>query len=1053
MTNVPGLFLGQQSPESLWAVIQSVQRDDPLAPVTVVGPSNYANLSLRHEFARSGFANVRFLVLSRLAEYLGAQSLAREGKSPLSSVLEAAAIRVASSNASGQLRSVRSHPSTQQSLKRTFRELRYASENALGLLVTVGSLPAEVVGLYRQFQRLTSGYYDDEQLARAAARAVASGEATAFDDLGFVVLFELRDVTPAQRDLIQALASHGRCTVMLGRSEDDDADSPTERLVSQLSSQLSGPHRVQGTNKNAETHLLVAPDSHQEIRWVIRQIMYRAEQGTPFHRAAVLYRQADPYAALLREEMGLAGVPIAGPDTTTVAETAVGRALSGLMQIAEGDLRRDTVTAWLTGSPVQPPAERRSGTSFSPSLWDSISKKAGVIGGLDQWTSRLDLYADALERRAADGMAQEEISESRATRMQAEAASSRDLRGFVSELAASAAPPDDGNSWISFVDWLTGLLDRYMVRRSGMPEAELNALEKIETALAGLETAQSIEPAPSFRSFRRALDEILSARVGHLGVTGQGVFVAPIAAAAGMRFDNVYIVGMIEGAIPPAVRDDPLIPDTHRQIAGGASAGIALRSERRAEERYEYLSALQTAPTRVLTYPVGGSASQRSHSPSRWFLEQATILNSAPVYTSTLPSLSTADWLTVIPSMEGALETVAASSSADTVDYDVEHLWRWKRAFRTVGSHPLARAGRLGKSLRLRRGRYSARVTEWDGNLAGAATTSRYANRLTNAVHSPTSLERWARCPFSYFLGNVLRIGSTERPEDVHTITALERGSLIHEILEKFIRGGLEDDSIPEAGEPWSDHHRSNLHRIAQEAFRDAESHGVTGKPLMWELESEDIVNDLDTFLEQDANLRGRLGVSPYGAETEFGISTDSWQEAVCVLQDGSEIRFKGIIDRVDIAADGSRALVLDYKSGSARPYSGLEDDPVDHGKRLQLAVYGLAAQQALGPDTDIQAAYWFVTGRAGFAIAPSEPLDVSSGQTLQRVSEAATTIASGIRNGVFPANPGKEIWNGFENCNFCDFDAICPSRRGQAWDRKRNDSIVRDYRGLVDEE
>ena len=48
---------------------------------------------------------------------------------------------------------------------------------------------------------------------------------------------------------------------------------------------------------------------------------------------------------------------------------------------------------------------------------------------------------------------------------------------------------------------------------------------------------------------------------------------APIASATAMRFDCVYIVGMIEGAVPPAFRDDPLIPDSERRAAGGAAAG------------------------------------------------------------------------------------------------------------------------------------------------------------------------------------------------------------------------------------------------------------------------------------------------------------------------------------------------------------------------------------------------------------------------------------------------------------------------------------------------
>jgi hypothetical protein len=99
--NTPGkLIVGHQTPERLRDAVDSLKRDDPLAPVTVVGPSNYANLSLRLDFARTGFVNVRFIVFSRLAEFLGAPRMAREGRTPLTRVIENAAVRAVAANAS-----------------------------------------------------------------------------------------------------------------------------------------------------------------------------------------------------------------------------------------------------------------------------------------------------------------------------------------------------------------------------------------------------------------------------------------------------------------------------------------------------------------------------------------------------------------------------------------------------------------------------------------------------------------------------------------------------------------------------------------------------------------------------------------------------------------------------------------------------------------------------------------------------------------------------------------------------------------------------------------
>jgi RecB family exonuclease len=151
-------------------------------------------------------------------------------------------------------------------------------------------------------------------------------------------------------------------------------------------------------------------------------------------------------------------------------------------------------------------------------------------------------------------------------------------------------------------------------------------------------------------------------------------------------------------------------------------------------------------------------------------------------------------------------------------------------------------------------------------------------------------------------------------------------------------------------------------------------------------------------------------------------------------------VRFRGVIDRVDRAADGS-TVVIDYKTGSSRGAERLIGDPVDRGRRLQLAVYGLAARQQFG-EVPIRTAYWFVSERGRFE-QRGYRLDEA---VRRRLDEVVGVLVSGIDSGNFPARPG-ELTNGvFENCRFCDFQAVCPSDRGQSWARKRHDRDLAPY-------
>ena len=1037
--------------ERLWDAIAALKSRDALAPVTVVGPSRYANLSLRQELAARGFANVGFALMSQVSELLGAPRIVAERPKvrPLKPVIEATAVRAAlkRAGADSRLSDFADNAGAIRSLRATFRELRAAPDAALDILARGGELRADAVALYRRFDRLTrDDFYDSESLARAAADAVASGDAPGLTDLGFIIFYHVSAMSAGEIRLVRALSAAGKAAVTLGVAGDEEADSPAKTLARRLSEsppEIGGAADAPPPPSADNTHLLIAPTPREEIRWVIRRAVERAERGTPFHKIAILYRKASPYSSLIREELELAGLPVAGPDPTPLSQTAVGRALTGLVNLAVGDFARDDVMSWLTGCPVKPPGV--SARRFVPSFWDAISKKAGVTRGAEQWGRRLYAYAKGLERQAnAD---EGELSAPRAAGMKAEAQAARDLAAFVQTLAQDVKPPPDGSPWDAFRKWAWDAFEKFSASRLDIPEPEVDALGKIEMRMNELATAQAIDDSPSFDAFRQALNEALSAPAGRLGQTGAGVFVATFAAAAAMRFDAVYFVGMIEGAAPPALRESPLMPDRDRRAAGGADAGLPLLSERRARERRDFLSAMATSPYRALSYPVADPVGGRENHPSRWMLEMASALNGGRVAASALGSLAEKPWLAVVKSPETALESVAESTPADVHDYDLERMWRWTRDGLPPRSHPIAESGALASALDMGRMRNSSRLTEWDGDLSSARSLPRAARRQR---HSPSSLERWAACPFSYFLSYGLDIRALDKPEDEHFLTPIERGSLVHAILEEFVERTRKAGGIPKPNEAWDDRRRDDLREIAAQEFARTEREGFSGKALSWRLEKDEILADLDTFLIWDSDLRARFGVSPFMVEARFGMGGDSPEVEIGI--DGESMRFRGLADRIDVGEGDAPALVIDYKTGSAYPYNALNKDPLDNGRKLQLAVYSLAAKRILGrEDARVIAAYAFVSARGGFELRPKEPIDYGSDDMSARFRYVAGEIVAGIRKGVFPANPGGVGYGGFDNCRFCDFDSLCPSRRDVMWLRKSADPKAARYAKLIE--
>ena len=1025
----------EQAQERLERLLRDHQAEDPFAPVTVVVPTTYAGLYLRRDIGRRGLVNVRFMPLARLAELLGAPSLAANGQLPLKPPIEFAAVRRAASEAAGELEPFRAHPSFHASLRSTFRDLRRAAPDAITALERSRGMSGEIARLYARYCDHTKAYYDREALAEAAADSVRTGRAdTALTALGPVIAYLPRTLTPSEQHLFDALHDAWKCATILAATGDEEADEILLPAAAPSASSKQPPRPA---------HLLVTSDTGEEVRSVVRSIAAAAHAGTPFHRMAILYWRQETYAALIAEQLAAAGIPIAGPSTDRLAATPVGRMLKGIVDLVGSDLPREEVMRWLTSCPVKPPS-----AGFSPSRWDAISREAGVVVGIDQWRDRLANYAAAQQR--ATTRKDEELSEGREKELAQSAAEAWALRSFMTRLLDTLNRSKDSQTWVAFVKWSKGLIDRYLDEES-LPSVERENLDTLVTALQELANLDEMEDSADLDAFRAALDEVLSRPAARAGALGEGLFVAPVRIAAGLRFDRVYLVGMVEGLVPAQPPDDPLLPHSERK-----QAGLPPRST--AAERYDYLAAAAAGRTRVLSFARGNNIAMREQHPSRWFLEQASHLYGSPVYPSMLSgshdlvSLREQPWFEEVVSAQHGINTVSASQPADIHDYDLHQLSHWRQVGNAIDAHHLAKSEPvLSRALQMQRARNAKPLTHWDGDLTSAISPSGRIGLSNREFFSPTRLQTWATCPFRYFLSNVLGIAAPEQPEELSTISALERGSLLHAILERFIQAAQEQGTIPPPDQPWTDDYRRQLFKVAEEEFQQAEQRGVTGKPLLWELARDEMLSDLERFLKEDAKLRKKQGVSPHAVESVFGFTGDEDSATLDSVEWSSArtgtLRFRGFIDRIDLSPSGDTALVLDYKTGGTSSYANMNKDPVQRGKLLQLPVYGLAARQLLGDEVNIKVAYWFVTEKGNFKTRPPTPKTLE--EMLDAFSDVVGTITHGIGAGLFPANPGKDG----NNCRYCEFKNLCPTRRELHWQRKCNDPRLSPYVAMADEE
>ena len=1008
---------GREAADALAAAVARAKHRSPLAPVTVLVPSNLAGLTARRVLGAgaSGIANVSFLTPLRLAGLLGADQVL--GTRPLTNPVLGAAVRRALAADPGPFAAVADHEATEAALASLYRELSAISPDALDAVAASGPSARTAVRLHRSIASHLGGHHGEADLAGAAAGR--ADLAAALAPFGPVLWYLPAPTTPPMAAFVGAvLAASAGAEVILGGSGDAAADAAVlatcRRAGVAVDDAAGAAVRVPTADR-----IVSVTDADEEVRATVRRIVALAADGVRLDRIGIFFPVPEPYLTILEQQLTAAGVPANGPSPRRLAATAAGRTLLGALALPAERWRRDRVLKVANGAPV-----RAGDRAATPSAWEVLSRAAGVIGGLDDWNVKLLRHAQAVR----DALDATEATPGRGwvRGSERDLADLDALRLFVISLAQGVGAVSDAPTWSAKVDAALALLHQLVGpghRHGRWPEDEQEAFERIEDALARLRPLDELEPTPTPAVFLRALGAELDAPLGRVGRFGRGVTYGPLASAPGLELDAVFVLGCVEGICPSPRREDAMLGDAARTAGGGQ---LGLRSARLDDQHRAFLAALAAAPAgrRTLSAPRGDLRSGRHPLPSRWLLDSAAALVGQPVYATDFASLDPGV-VDVVGSFASGLRRDEPAATLGDRDLGVVLRDRADLALGTeaaiaaIAAHPVGAL--VGRGLRAQAARRSPRFTEWDGNLGGQPIPSTAETPI-----SATRLETWAQCGFRYYLGNVLGLRERDDPERLVDLSPMDRGSAVHAVLERFIAEAIAA-GVPEPDEPWSPVDRLRVHAIADGVFAEVEAMGRTGRALHWRMAKRNLSLLLDDVLRQDDEHRRRTRARPVSVELPFGL--EDREPVTLTLDDGRTLRFRGYADRVD-RTDDDRLVVIDYKSGKPDKYRGIDTgDPVRQGLTLQLGLYAEAGLAQLG-GASAEAQYWLVdSGGAHTHLGYPWTADRRA-----RFVEVVTAIADGVEAGVFPLVPGE--WDSHfgthEMCRYCDFDAVCPQGRGE---------------------
>jgi ATP-dependent helicase/nuclease subunit B len=1022
--------------EALLDEIRSVRQGEALAPIDVVvgGVLQRPYLQRRLADTSAGAINVRFSTVGELGVRLSENALAASALRPLPAIAERAYAAEVARESTTYFAPVASTPGFAEAARRVVKELRQEAVSPEDFAAVAprhcesaakGEALAEI---YARYAARRAEYYNSED-------ALAAAEATRFDGVALMVYGVWR-LSALARKLIGELAGSVPVTVFLP-SVDPDVDLAHADLRAWLLAQgaisreltpsaagtfiESFQQRLFGGELDAAADdsvvLSSAPDALTETKEAARTCLTWARAGIPFRQMVVSYRQAEIYRPHVEAVFAEAGIPVYLDDGPSLAERPLGRRILALLDLIDSPLRRRDVIGFLSDGRM--PKDTRERFGGAPAArWDSVSRRAAVVEGIDQWRRRLTMLRDA-ERKAAE-------AEDAPAWLERRVEDCESLLAFVQTLADDLARRPSRASWRESLVYLGGLLTTYVVDAEGVL-GYLEALAELDDLLPEVEFARFIEVVRAeVRALKAGdLDE------GQQGAFGRrGVNVLDINQLRHLRFRAVAVLGLTERAFPPPPRQDPLLLDHERERLNEAENWtLPLRARGHDTEPLQFALAVHAAREQLLlSTRRAESAGGRPQLPSVFFRLAASALEGRRVRIDEIDSVAC---VRRVPA--GRLGAAAVERSLTLAERDRTLLEAQPQLGRALLERLEPRAARADE---LRRARWVERVlTPFDGAFDSDEARESLGRALTEGRPlSATGLEAYALCPHKYFLANVLRAWPLDEPERLLRMEAMTRGSLVHDVLERFVRQHAPFDAAA------ADALREGLAALAEEALDQAEAEGLTGAPLLWKGDRQAILDDLAGWLEHELAEPGAY--TDRALEVAFGTTWSGDEKNALTRDEPFELkvgdrmlRLAGRIDRLD--HDATRFRVIDYKTGKGpSAKTGL-----DGGKTLQLPLYLLVGGWLLGLSTSKgEAAYHVVSRRGEFRriTFTGEQLD----ERRDHLDQVLTRIVDGIATGDFHIEPGQ-------HCRWCDYDALCDVGRRRIIERKVSDERIGSFRAL----
>ncbi|MBU6392110.1 MAG: exodeoxyribonuclease V subunit gamma, partial [Planctomycetes bacterium] len=606
--------------------IQTLKRDDPLAPLAVVTPTNWMLNRLQERLVHeqdASFMNISFMNFYALANEVCRRSGTDTGKIIQQSVIYEcliAGLLKRHTLPGSVFKNAQSLPSLASALFQAIRDLADANVDANDLKAAIreGFIDGAemqklygVVHLYDMFRQklktLNISHFSD--LYRLAATCVS--DSRFLKGFQCILVYGLYDPTGAEQDFFgEIFRSHPTTlflpyqkkhpafsyvkpffeSFVLGLAHDieeiaTDNGYGFSYIIDPTSKDTNEEMRIltASQTRNPNIHIINASGKRDEVWIVAKEILKLLDEGYKMEEIGVVARTLEPYTDAIKKIFQENRIPFTTNSEETLERYPLVKVIRQLLLLKRENYYRPIVVE-LLGSPYfKTPSFDRKGVTPRPDLWDLLSRRAGIRGDIKRWLSRLEQWKAASTE--ALNMDNEIAMSKEGTRMSEEKFTDNEserrvhiplnqiefLENTLRMLSNDLSSLPEKASWTVMSQKTTHLLQRYIcVPLEGMNREEQKRdqqiLNKISELLHALCIMDCLGEEVTQDQFVDAFINACRQEGLPIGIeSGRGVKVMDAMSARGVPFRALFVLGLNEKVFPRAISEEPFLRDHVRR--------------------------------------------------------------------------------------------------------------------------------------------------------------------------------------------------------------------------------------------------------------------------------------------------------------------------------------------------------------------------------------------------------------------------------------------------------------------------------------------------------